>query len=333
MTARRAGVFASFSTLAALGGLAACVSATPGELPSVRARSDARDTASVDAARTDAAASPCDPSAPFGAPQVVPVPAVDGGARSGSVNGGVLSEDELTVYVYLDGTTDHIFRARRDTPTSAFGELALVPVVNDFSTATTADRSPFVTADGLDLYFSSDRLGNGAFKLYVAKRRDLDADFGAPSLLSSAVNDVGAVVERPWVTPAEVWYDRDGDIWVADRTATGPTNAPVWTEVNPRPVNELNSPATEGQVIVTRDGLRVFFESSRSDGGAKGGVDVWTAKRADVGQPFTDLANVAEVNAKANDTPTWISADGCRLYLNSDRDGFRQLYVASRPSE
>jgi hypothetical protein len=50
-----------------------------------------------------------------------------------------------------------------------------------------------------------------------------------------------------------------------------------------------------------------------------------------VGLPFDEIARVAEVNmAGANDYPSWLSSDNCRLYMSSSRGSRLQVYVATR---
>jgi hypothetical protein len=37
------------------------------------------------------------------------------------------------------------------------------------------------------------------------------------------------------------------------------------------------------------------------------------------------------VSSAGEDVPVWLSSDGCRLLLSSDREGRRRLYMVSRP--
>ena len=48
--------------------------------------------------------------------------------------------------------------------------------------------------------------------------------------------------------------------------------------------------------------------------------------------PWDPPTNLSEVNSSQSEQPTWLSANGCRLYLQSDRaTGDYNLYVATRP--
>jgi hypothetical protein len=94
--------------------------------------------------------------------------------------------------------------------------------------------------------------------------------------------------------------------------------------------SELASGANEFSPVVSADGLTIFFSSDRTDGGAKGGTDIWTARRPSLTAPFSDVKTVPELNTTADEEAGWLSPDGCRLYSFSSIAG-SHLYVASRP--
>jgi hypothetical protein len=59
-----------------------------------------------------------------------------------------------------------------------------------------------------------------------------------------------------------------------------------------------------------------------------------TATRALVSDPFgapTDLPQLESADANDEDAPGWVSPDGCRMYMHSNRSGQRDIYVATRP--
>jgi hypothetical protein len=86
--------------------------------------------------------------------------------------------------------------------------------------------------------------------------------------------------------------------------------------------------------LLTRDGQRIYFGSQRPDGGALGDQDIWTATRLRTEDPFSNVSHVTELSPTLVDLPRWVSVDGCRLYLLSNRDtgAGTHLYVASKPS-
>jgi len=79
-----------------------------------------------------------------------------------------LSSDELTIYYESTGAGTHlqVWQATRATPDSSFGTPELVPGVDDGDASNEGDAS--ITADGLELFFASDRTGDN--DLYVSTR-------------------------------------------------------------------------------------------------------------------------------------------------------------------
>ena len=71
----------------------------------------------------------------------------------------------------------------------------------------------------------------------------------------------------------------------------------------------------------------MYFTSGRTGSMAQ---DVWTATRATTSTMFGTPVVVSEVSSVANDTPRWLSPDGCRLYISSDRSGSPRILVSSR---
>jgi hypothetical protein len=94
-------------------------------------------------------------------------------------------------------------------------------------------------------------------------------------------------------------------------------------------VGELDSDGTAQGVAVSKDGLTIFFGSMRTGGAGK--LDVWTAHRSSRSEKFGAPAVVPPVNSALIDRPAFISADGGRLYLGSERGGAGDLYVATKP--
>jgi hypothetical protein len=98
----------------------------------------------------------------------------------------------------------------------------------------------------------------------------------------------------------------------------------------PSAVAEINTAGlADEHPVVSADGLTIFFSSTRP--GGLGNIDVWTAARASSGDPFGTPMDVGAVSSSSKDIPDWISPDGCRLYLHSDRNGGSpHEYVATR---
>jgi hypothetical protein len=96
-------------------------------------------------------------------------------------------------------------------------------------------------------------------------------------------------------------------------------------------VSELSITQNAICPVLSTDALTIYWNSKPS-GKSPTGLDIWTATRPALNAPFASLQQVPSLNSAADDYPNWISPDGCRLYMTSDRGGMYEPYVASRPA-
>jgi ribosomal protein L24E len=93
-----------------------------------------------------------------------------------------------------------------------------------------------------------------------------------------------------------------------------------------------NSAADDGQPNVRRDGLELFFFSTRS--GGLGLADLYSATRSSASDPWSAPVNLgSSVNSTAADTRPSLSWDGTTLYFGSTRpggEGSSDHYVTTR---
>jgi Tol biopolymer transport system component len=99
------------------------------------------------------------------------------------------------------GGHDEIYETTRTTT----GDTFAPPIRhNELSVANTEQWNPTLSADGLEIFFSSTRAGGpGGFDVYTAHRTALDQAFGAVELvpeLSSARDDVGLRLSKDGTT-------------------------------------------------------------------------------------------------------------------------------------
>jgi len=281
------------------------------------------DSSVVGDADAEAAAPPCDLSKPFDAP--VPVGGVNTAANE---EGAQLSPDELTIYFASDkaggtGGLD-LYVATRSSTASDFGSATPLGPLQSSSN----DTWPSVTADGKTLVFSTWRPNNtiGSAEIYIATRASTAVPFGTPVALGP-VNSLG-FEGQPWLSPdgARLYFHRDTgqkEIVVATASA-GVLSAPAALDLGPA----ANAPA------LTPDEKTIYVAALRSIPEAKGGEDIYVATRTAVSATFGPTSPVEALNSDADDYPTWASADGCRLYMMSNRQGGTggyDLYVARRP--
>jgi hypothetical protein len=79
----------------------------------------------------------------------------------------------------------------------------------------------------------------------------------------------------------------------------------------------INSTANDEYPVLTADGLTLYLGSTRA--GGLGSDDIYVATRGSTAADFGALSLVTNLNTSSHESPTWLSADGNTLYLQSDR--------------
>ena len=104
-----------------------------------------------------------------------------------------------------------------------------------------------------------------------------------------------------------------------DRTPAGAEQFSDWSPpVSLGPI--INTEFDDSGAFISRDGLRLYFNSNRA--GGFGGLDIYVSKRASLCDPWGPPENLGPtVNSTTNDQTAAISPDGRRLYFASDRPG------------
>ncbi len=196
----------------------------------------------------------------------------------------------------------------------------LGPTVN----SSAKEAFPFISADGLSLFFESTRTGGyGGHDLWVTTRAAIDDDWGTPvnlgPMVNNSSNDATPSISADGLS---LFFesDRSGgygsfDLWVTRRaTKTDPWGTPV----NLGPT--VNSSAWDGGPIISADSLALYFWSKRS--GGYGSNDIWVTMRETIHEDWGTPVNLGPtVNTSVYDDPGSISADGLLLFFDSDRPG------------
>ena len=210
--------------------------------------------------------------------------------------------------------------ARRKTKTDPWSKpVNLGPTVN----SPAGDRAPCISADGLSLYFSSERSGGyGKRDLWVTRRETTSAPRGMPVNLGPTVNSAMHEHSPSISTYGLTLYfagrrtdklsSGGGDIWVTTRK----TKRDPWgTPVNLGPI--VNSSAWDQAPSISDDDLTLYFDSERS-----GSSDIWGTTRKKTSDPWgTPIKLSPVVNADWEANPD-ISRDGSTLYFVSTRDRY-----------
>ena len=94
----------------------------------------------------------------------------------------------------------------------------------------------------------------------------------------------------------------------------------------------VNSPQNEGNPVISRNGLELYFYSTRP--GGYGGDDVWVCKRASVEDPWGLPVNLGPgINSAGLEVPESISSDGLTLHITVGTSApDADMYTATRPA-
>ncbi len=196
--------------------------------------------------------------------------------------------------------------------------------------------------DGHWMVFVSNRPGCGGQDLWVSHRRNKRNDFGweTPRNLGCVVNSAAAENGPAWfedeATGQTLLYYSSGspggqgllDIYVSEAVGDKKGNFGP-----PTPVAELNTPDYDYQPVLRKDGLELFFASTRP--GGSGGADLWTSTRESTLNPWSPPVNLGPlVNSEEWDFHPTLSRDGTTLIFASERGGpdvgWGDLWTATR---
>lgn len=238
-----------------------------------------------------------------------------------------VSADGLELYFHSDRADGYgprdLWMAKRLSPDEAWGEpVNLGFRVNSSST----EYNPSISANGLELYFSSDRSGGfGSHDIYIATRISRESDWSEAVNLGSRVNSL-ANDGAPSISAdgLELYfhsYDRSGgygnfDIWIATRTTTDE----AWGI--PAALSEpFNSSYRESQPYISDDGLALFFASEWPSG--EGVLDIWMATRTTKEHSWGTPFNIGPVvnSAFPETNPTFCTSSSGMYFSSNGRPG------------
>jgi len=266
----------------------------------------------------------CDPAAPFGAPELIASLSTDLDDVTAR-----LSPDELdVVFSRRTGGLYDLWTARRPSIDEPFGAAALLTSVNSVNN----EIWPALSPDGLVLMFDADRTTPGVFRIWSSTRASTTAPFGPPS-------------PRAELMPGELHatLPTDRALYFASGARPGLGAADIWrAEINDGGgiagpialVGGVNTADDEVTPAVTADERQIFFR--RTTGVAPAiEDDIFTSSRSTPQDGWGPSAPVPSLaTAGVSETPSWVSPDGCHLYLHATIGGGPlgvNLYVAKRP--
>lgn len=207
----------------------------------------------------------------------------------------------------------------------------LGPVVNSGS----PENAPFVSSDGLQLYFQSPRAGSlGGPDLWVTTRRHANAEWSLPknSDALKLVNTPGKEL-LPSLSPdgLELLFSGEpqgvtgaSDMYRAIRLSQQmPWSAPEELSA------ALSSEFSDEAPRLRFDGLEIAFNRSVPGQGS----NLFTASRSASGDEWTNIRDLGPVvNSDTYDYAPTYSPDGLSIVFDSLRSGSRDLWIISRKS-
>ncbi|MHC4312577.1 MAG: LamG-like jellyroll fold domain-containing protein, partial [Planctomycetota bacterium] len=194
-----------------------------------------------------------------------------------------------------------------------------------------ADWNPFLSFDGLSLYFAIGRTPDYYyFRIFEATRQK---PYGPFTSVNEILRSTSQHVFSPWVSTdyLRMYYFAQKEspiLWqlkVSERASVN-DSWPLGADIS-----ELNVLGKVAGSKLTADELIIFFASYDIPGG-EGGYDIWMATRPDMNSPFDDITNLAEINTASNEVSPSVSPDGLTLIFQSNLNGDWQLFKATRPS-
>jgi len=243
-----------------------------------------------------------------------------------------VSPDGLSLYFVSNrlnglGGSD-IWVSHREHRSPAWGFPVNIEVLN----STASEFAPAFSPSCHVLLFGSDRAGGcGGLDLWMSVRKDKHDDFGW-----SAPINLGCTVNSPVFDDGPAYFDDDetglGQLYFISNRAGGLGDRDVWittknwdgTFSTPTDVKELNTAATESRPTIRRNGLELYFTSTRPGSVALNGVassDVWIAQRKSTLDACLPPVNLGVLNTSATEAAPSVSPNARTLYFNSNRPG------------
>lgn len=190
-----------------------------------------------------------------------------------------ITADGLTIVIQSKrpgglGGFDLWMSTRNDTDSIWTTPVHLGSEINSYG----FERDPEISADGLSLFFSSDRgRGTAAHDLYVARRATTSDPFGAPVKLDSAINLDGRHESMPTISDDE----RILMFWAGD-LSTGVSGVYVSSRLRKTDPwgpaayvgGAVDFPGEEYHPEISPDKSTLYLSRSL-DGGCCAGLDIW----------------------------------------------------------
>lgn len=214
-------------------------------------------------------------------------------------------------------------------PIDALGDwsppMRLVELNSDAS-----DTDPTLSADGLEIVFSSSRSGGmGSSDLYRASRSSITEPFGAPALiteLNTPGSDQAAELAADGLT---IYLRKMGATSLDIFTSRRPTRSAPFGTLVYEP--QLSTADVETNPAISRDNLT--FSITRGSGVDR---ELHVFERDNAGAAWGAPRQLTELSTPGNESGAAFARDGLAVVFHTDRGGtmsdINDLYVATRAS-
>jgi hypothetical protein len=185
------------------------------------------------------------------------------------------------------------------------------------------DSDPTISADGLELYFISDR--DGTRRIYMATRYSTADSWGFPVAVTALWGIAGNVDNGPELSHdgLTLWFsrtylDQPPRLYVAMRAI----RSLGWSR--PTQVSELADVDVESP-HVSRDGLSLYFSNASS-----GNSDIYIATRPSLADTWRNVRPINRFNSSTRDEAITTARTEREAYFDSMRGGSLLVYRSTR---
>ncbi|MFC1731869.1 hypothetical protein ACFL6I_16240 [candidate division KSB1 bacterium] len=202
------------------------------------------------------------------------------------------------------------------SPTDTDESFQQVDMIRTDLNSENDDANVFITSDGLEVYFISDRKTGYGWDFYHATRPDTSSSFSVPEELSS-LSTTDPYENGIWVSDdgLRAYINRQPDvnrIYMASRpNLSGSFGAA--TELK-----ELCEGSSCGTESLLPDELTVFFSNNKGRDNM-GKTDIYMATRPSIDSAFDTIVNVASLNSAEGESGICLSRDGLSIFFSSAR--------------
>ncbi len=181
-----------------------------------------------------------------------------------------------------------------------------------------SERTPYLSYDGLSLYFQRYYSSGVNGCIFEAKRSQSTGPFTSVSQVLSGSNTVNC----PWVSPdnLRMYYYEESNTWRIKVSQRASVNDP-WSQgsiVQGLPSSSICSPS------LSADELTIVFNNPNV-----GGWDMYMATRSSKDLAFDNVRSLSELNTAGSEIRPFLSPDALSIYYGG---GLGQIFEATRQS-